>query len=754
MIINPVVIKTGDSSSDLPLGDKLYTFGVTSDIHLKPDNYGHGIDDFNRTLPLLQNLGAEFIGISGDIGYNGNTNELELYQSALNNLATVPVHSVRGNHDKPFTDANWQTYTGFAPNHEMIYNGDVFLFMSMDHVNNTTNAVEVGYATGLAWLKKRLARYKGARIFVFCHYPPSGYSGLADGQYYGWTNTATEDDELVSALLQTKNVILFTGHTHYRLNVEETYDSVNIYRFNNSKAAFVHVPSNSRPRDKNGNTVEQYSEGYIVDVYEQGVVIRGVDFVSGEFMPDYEYVMSVDSNPVASANAIMVSTMEVSIDAGASTTVDVTLDAPANVVVNVAANNSNITVSPASLTFTEENYNVPQTITITGASSVDNNASAVVTLSADGFASRTISVTLGEIPLTETISGTNNIVDGAAYGGTYSDRTLNFPEAGSFNIKFVNLNMSYSTTPVLLKGNPINGTINVYGENTLVSTNNRGISSSSTTPINLIGVGNGASLLAKGGSGASVVGFKGDWNVTNLDLIVETAATPITIISRGITIIGNGSVTMNTAKVKVLTSEHGTLSVNLGAATAGSSAITITSTSDSGYKLSSILVNGVASTDSQTMPAAGETMTIQGVFVIDDGQQGPEPGPGPEEPTSTVIELPWVDNMQAQTGATAEVENTSCMTTMEYIPIESGYSYEVSTTTLGTLGLRVFFYTGTNYTNYLDRSIDIGTDIFPTQYSYTLIIPAGATHLRLRAKTNGDHQTWKDRIVLTKIKNT
>ena len=110
--------------------------------------------------------------------------------------------------------------------------------------------------------------------------------------------------------------------------------------------------------------------------------------------------------------------------------------------------------------------------------------------------------------------------------------------------------------------------------------------------------------------------------------------------------------------------------------------------------------------------------------------------------------------MQAQTGATAEVENAACMTTMEYIPIESGYSYEVSTTTLGTLGLRVFFYTGTNYTNYLDRSIDIGLDIFPTQYSYTLIIPAGATHLRLRAKTDGDHQTWKDRIVLTKIKNT
>ena len=613
MIVNPIIIKTGDSSSDLPLGDKLYTFGVTSDIHLRPDNYGNGIDDFNRTLPLLQNLGAEFIGITGDIGYNGTTDELELYQTALNNLATVPVHPVRGNHDKPFTDANWQTYTGFAPNHEMVYNGDVFLFMSMDYVNNTANAVETGYSTGLAWLKERLARYKGARIFVFCHYPPSGYSGLADGQYYGWTSTATEDDELVSALLQTKNVILFTGHTHYRLNVEKTYDNINIYRFNNSKAAFIHIPSNSRPRDKDGNTVEQYSEGYIVDVYEQGVVVRGVDFVSGEFMPDYEYVMSVDNNPVASANAIMLSTMEVSIDAGVSTTVEVTLGAPANAVVNVAANNSNITVTPASLTFTEENYNVPQTITITGASSVDNNASAVVTLSADGFTNRTISVTLGEIALTDIVSGGNTIVDGAAYGGTHTGSALNFPSAGSFNIKFVNLNMSNNMSVLLMKGNPIDGTINVYGANTLNSASSRGMSSSSSTPINLIGVGNGATLTTGVGSTTSA-GFKGDWNITNLDLSITTNKTPIDIISKGLTIIGNGSVTMNTAKVEVLASEHGTLSVNLDAATAGSSAITITSTPDSGYKLSSILINGVAGNATQTMPVAGETMTIQGVF--------------------------------------------------------------------------------------------------------------------------------------------
>ena len=598
---------------DIPLGNKLYTFGVTSDIHLRPDNYGQGIDDFNRTIPLLQNLGAEFVGISGDLGYYGNTNELELYKSALDTLATVPFHVVRGNHDKPFSDADWQTYTGFAPNHEFVYNGDVFLFVSLDYVNNTTATVDVGYAVGLAWLKERLARYKGARIFVFIHFPPTGYSGLADGQYYGWSSASTEDEAFVKAINQTKNVVVFTGHTHYRLNVQETYDNMNIYRFNASNTALVHVPSNSRPRDASGTTVEQYSEGYIVEVYEQGLVIRGIDFVSGQPMLDYEYVLAMDNNPSASANAIILETNDISIDAGDSVQVGVKFDAPANAVVNVSANNTNVTVSPATLTFTEGNYNVMQYITITGAVSADTNASSVITLSADGFASKTISITLNEIALTDIVSGDNTIVDGAAYGGTHTGSALKFPNAGSFNIKFVNLNMSNDRAVVLMKGNPIDGTINVYGANALNSASSRGMSSSSSTPINLIGVGNGATLTAGVGSTTSA-GIKGDWNITNLDLSITTNKTPIDIISKGLTIIGNGSVTMNTAKVEVLTSEHGTLSVNLGAATAGSSAITITSTPDSGYKLSSILINGVAGNATQTMPVAGETLTIQGVF--------------------------------------------------------------------------------------------------------------------------------------------
>lgn len=610
--LSDCILSIQSGGGDIPLGDKLYTFGAISDIHLRPDNYGQGIDDFNRTIPLLQNLGAEFVGISGDLGYYGNTNELELYKSALDTLATVPFHVVRGNHDKPFTDADWQTYTGFAPNHEFVYNGDVFLFVSLDHADDTTGTVDAGYTVGLAWLKERLARYKGARIFVFIHFPPTGYSGLADGQYYGWSSASTEDEAFVKAINQTKNVVVFTGHTHYRMNVQETYDNINIYRFNASNTALVHVPSNSRPRDASGTTVEQYSEGYIVEVYEQGLVIRGIDFVSGQPMLDYEYVLAMDNNPSASANAIILETNDVSINTGGSVQVGVKFDAPANAVINVSANNTNVTVSPATLTFTEGNYNVMQYITITGSTSADINASSVITLSADGFASKTISVTLNEIPLTDIVSGDNTIVDGAAYGGTHTGSVLKFPSAGSFNIKFVNLNLSNNSSAVLMKGNPIDGTINVYGTNTLHSASSRGMSSSSTTPINLVGVGNNATLAVQGDSSSSA-GCKGDYNITNLDLSITTAKTPIDIISRGLAIVGNGSCNMNGSKVIVEACEGGTITAVLGTCVAGNT-ITITHTANDGYTYSGVKVNGVVNTGSITVPASGNTITIQGAF--------------------------------------------------------------------------------------------------------------------------------------------
>ena len=56
----------------------------------------------------------------------------------------------------------------------------------------------------------------------------------------------------------------------------------------------VHVPSLAIPRtDADGDfefQIEyQESEGYVVDVYENGIHLRGRDFVKGEFLPIASY---------------------------------------------------------------------------------------------------------------------------------------------------------------------------------------------------------------------------------------------------------------------------------------------------------------------------------------------------------------------------------------------------------------------------------------------------------------------------------
>ena len=696
---------------DIPLGNKLYTFGVLSDIHLKANNLYNGIDDFNRAIPCIQNLGAEFVGISGDIGYDNVVGELELYRTALDTHATVPFHCVRGNHDVKQTEENWITYTGFASNHEFVYNGDVFLFLSRDISTDSSNTQATPYSEGLTWIKERLERYKGARIFIFCHYPPSGYSGLADGQYYGWYSASTEDDELVTAINQTKNVVMFTGHTHYKFQVEDTYDNINIYRFNASRTALVHVPSCAYPRNASSGVESDLSQGYLVEVYEQGVVLRGVDLVTGELMPEYEYALTMDNNKAAAENAIILSNRDITLGVGLSTQEEVTLASPADLTVYVSANNSNITVNPTSLVFTEENYNTSQLVTITAAESVGNNATALVTLRAENLASKTISVTLMEIGIlcdkeymTATMAGTdelqvslsspsdvsvsvasengyasanpntlsftsenyadaqtisvsgavgdrfltdrlflsaegfkekkipililsstaeeatlasgaNTIADNVIYTGTHTGAYFSQGNDGDYTFAFIDFNLTANNTIFQAKATTANVEIYLAGNNSLTSTatsGGRGLSFSSTIPIKLIGI-DGATLVVKGVS-ASHSALKGDYEMTNVDMSVTSNLMPLTVVNSGMTIVGNGSFSVNTAKVVVMACEHGSLSVNVGAGTPGSSAITITSIPDSGYTLESILVNGVASTDSLTMPAEGETLTIQGVF--------------------------------------------------------------------------------------------------------------------------------------------
>lgn len=638
---NLYVIHDGGTSEkpDTYLGEKMYTFGVLSDIHLRWGsgegssnyNYRNGITDFNRAIPALQNLGVEFVCIAGDVGYDSKTEELQLYKTALDTYATVPFYTLTGNHDATHTDEVWEEYTGNPKNFEIVKDGDVFLFMSLTQ-SDASSSTATPYTTSLTWLKEKLSRYQGARIFVFMHYPISSYAGLRDGDYYGFSSSSTEDDELLAALISTKNAVVFSGHTHFKLECEAEHDIINVFNFQNKKVSLVHVPSCAYPRNYSKTEEADLSEGYVVEVYENGVVLRGVDLVTGEYMPDYEYALTIDNNPVvAETAAIVLSDIDISLSSGESAEIEVSLTDPANATVNITESNDYITVSPATLTFTEENYSTPQTITIT-AGELEASESVIITVSSDGLTSRTISVSLTyEAPVEEVtaISGVMTPENGAVYGGVCGSTTtknqLTTSSSGTYNFTFRNLDLKSSSTAVYMSSSSSITTINLEGTNSLDTSasgtsGQRAISSSGTSGNYLIGVGEGAELILKNPANSSAAIIKGYWIIENAKVTatgsVDKTSGGISVVGTGITLRKSGTFSLNGAMVELIECEGGYLDVNLGSATAGTSAITVTAYPNDGYTLTAIKVNGVQQSidTALTMPATGETLTIQGAF--------------------------------------------------------------------------------------------------------------------------------------------
>ena len=384
--VNSITGSGGESYTEL--GNFMYRYGVASDVHISTTT-SSAAENLERAFALFENQGVDFVCISGDITDGSEIGEMNRFNSICADHPDLTIHFCNGNHDKTVTDEDWQAYFGRQRNYELIHNNDVFLFLSLDYNYESSST---SYAQGLEWVKERLSRYKGSRIFLFMHFPPSGYSGLVEGQYYGFSANATIDDELVTLLNTTKNVTVFHGHTHYDFNVQEESDAVNVYRFNASDVNLVHVPACAYLRDENWNT---YYAGqvWLVNVYEKGFVLTGYDITTGEAIPNTEYLFATD-NAVLTANAITLDVADMDLRDGESGAVKVCLAEPQNVTLQVASNSDLVTVSPATLTFTESNYNVPQTVTVTAPEKVEANGSYRVTFSGSGMTDKVTSVNL------------------------------------------------------------------------------------------------------------------------------------------------------------------------------------------------------------------------------------------------------------------------------------------------------------------------------------------------------------------------
>ena len=308
----------GSRVGEIPLGafkpnygERLYRFGLLSDVHNEDSQTTENAQDFINALTELNNKESiEFICITGDLTqYSHSTGniatEMTLYQNNLNAArVNKPVYVTTGNHDCPgSTDVDYTTFyqkaglsdiapsSGATASYEVtkthttsggVTVTDHFLFLTMRRYEFTSSTY---YDADITWLGNKLEAYKNDRCFVFTHMFFPDYAGNLNRIYpSGNWLSGPQLTSLKNLIDSYPRSYWFSGHSHWKWYLQKYQDKANIYPTSNSgrnTGWAVHIPSCASPIDSDGTSrvsMPLQSEGGVVDVYEDYVDIRGIEF--------------------------------------------------------------------------------------------------------------------------------------------------------------------------------------------------------------------------------------------------------------------------------------------------------------------------------------------------------------------------------------------------------------------------------------------------------------------------------------------
>lgn len=313
-----VYASDGSRVGEIPLGsfkpnygERLYRFGLLSDVHNEDSQSTENAQDFINALTELNNKESiEFICITGDLTqYSHSTGniatEMTLYQNNLNAAGVnKPVYVTTGNHDCPgSTDVDYTTFyqkaglsdiapsSGATASYEVtkthttsggVTVTDHFLFLTMRRYEFTSSTY---YDADITWLGNKLEAYKNDRCFVFTHMFFPDYAGNLNRIYpSGNWLSGPQLTSLKNLIDSYPRTYWFSGHSHWKWYLQKYEDKANIYPTSNSGRTTgwaVHIPSCASPIDSDGSSrvsMPLQSEGGVVDVYEDYVDIRGIEF--------------------------------------------------------------------------------------------------------------------------------------------------------------------------------------------------------------------------------------------------------------------------------------------------------------------------------------------------------------------------------------------------------------------------------------------------------------------------------------------
>lgn len=312
------VYKDGVRVGSIPLGsfkpnygERLYRFGLLSDVHNESSQSTENGEDLINALTYFNNKeDIEFTIISGDLtqtSYSSRdlTTEMTIWKNNKDRVSpNTPVYPTTGNHDCPqSSDVDINTFfsytdaAGIAPSSGAQFSYEItkthttsggrtvtdhFLFLGMKRYEFASNTYS---STDLTWLRNKLEAYKNDRCFVITHMFIPSYAGNLNNIYPTGNWLSGTMLTQVKALVDSyPRAIWFSGHSHWKWYLQKYQDRANVYPLTNEGrniAWTVHLPSCASPIDSNGSSrVSQalQSEGGVCDVYEDYVVIRGIEF--------------------------------------------------------------------------------------------------------------------------------------------------------------------------------------------------------------------------------------------------------------------------------------------------------------------------------------------------------------------------------------------------------------------------------------------------------------------------------------------
>lgn len=307
-------------------GEAVYSFGSISDLHFNRYEMDGGKDvaesTFARSLTFFENAGVSLVAMPGDISTDGEKEAFEVFNNITSDYS-FPVYTTTGNHDlhKKYEKENWLKYmnpgaygetkaaeiinvaeNGLDFVYEENSTGDIFIFLNQSSNNYGLLCNALLQDSQLDWLEAQLEAHKDKTVYLFFHTFLNSAKGnpfMGTGNLQnelGWsyplfyTPGASDEVRLRALLRENDNVFFFNGHSHWAYHMQALNPNLNISKNGEDGATFVHVSSVSSPRvtEEYGvlwsSTDPDMSEGYLVEVYEDTLMLYGIDFVNNKVL--------------------------------------------------------------------------------------------------------------------------------------------------------------------------------------------------------------------------------------------------------------------------------------------------------------------------------------------------------------------------------------------------------------------------------------------------------------------------------------